>query len=367
MKMVFFTRRDLANPLAGGSEVLVDRLAAGAADHGHEVCVVAAGPVLRRGYGVRDGGGRYSQYLRAPLTYLRHHRDADLVVDVANGLSFFVPLWRRRPAICLVNHLHTEQWNQWFSPPIAALGRSLERKGIPKVYRGHLFVAVSRSTAASLEAIGVPAAQIRVVHNGIDVNDISESRSPEPLFVCLGRLVPHKRVELVLQAWEKVRPVIGGRLIIAGDGPERASLEATAGEAVTFAGQVSEEEKRRLLARAWLLLHPAMVEGWGLVVMEAAVAGTPTVAFDVPGLRDSVLHRRTGLLAQTDAEFVAYWVSMASNGLLRARMGQAARARTATFSWSSSVKQFLQVAQEAILLDGLPTFPSAAVMEERCI
>ncbi|MDP9418618.1 MAG: glycosyltransferase family 4 protein [Actinomycetota bacterium] len=365
MRIVFFTRRELANPLAGGSELLVDRLAAGAAEQGHDVELVAAGPVGDRPYATRDGGGRYTQYLRAPLTYAGRVRGADLVVDVANGLSFFVPMWCRAPAICLVNHLHTEQWSQWFPEPIAALGRSLERRGIPRVYRNHLFIAVSRSTATALEQIGVGADRIRIVPNGIDLRGPSGPKSQEPLFLCLSRLVPHKRVELVLAAWERVRPRVGGRLVIVGEGPERGRLEAMAGDSVTFTGHVTDHDKQQLLGHAWLLLHPALVEGWGLVVMEAAAARTPTLAFDVPGLRDSVVHGRTGLLAPDMEAFGAAWVSLARDPAWRARLGEHARERAACFSWSSSVKQFLLVADEAVALAPVVPLSTPSAMERR--
>lgn len=365
MRIVFFTRRELANPLAGGSELLVDRLAGGAAAHGHRVELIAAGPVGQRSYATRDGGGRYTQYLRAPLTYAHNLRGADLVVDVANGLSFFVPLWCRVPAVCLVNHLHTEQWSQWFPEPVAALGRALERHGIPRVYRAHLFIAVSRSTARALEDIGVDGGRIRIVPNGIDLTEPCAAKSAEPLFVCLSRLVPHKRIELVLKAWERVRLRLGGRLVIAGEGPERGRLEAMAGEGVTFAGHVSDEEKHRLLARAWLLLHPALVEGWGLVVMEAAAARTPTIAFDVPGLRDSVVDGRTGVLAGNEKSFVDAWVALGRDPARRDRLGRQARERAACFSWSSTVRKFLLVADEAVALAPVLRFPPHPVMERR--
>ena len=87
---------------------------------------------------------------------------------------------------------------------------------------------------------------------------------------------------------------------LAGDGPERARLQALAGPGVVFAGRVSEQEKHRLLCSAWLLVHPALIEGWGIVVAEAAIRGTPAVAFDVPGLRDSVVHGETGMLVRTE-------------------------------------------------------------------
>lgn len=346
LRILLLARRELADPMSGGSEVLVDRLARGLAERGHDVTVVCGGPVGSRPYPVHRGGGRLGQFVRAPVTYLRHHRHADLVVDVANGLSFLVPLWRRRPSLCLVNHLHTDQWAQWFPAPVAALGRSLERDVMPWAYRHRRFVAVSESTATGLEAIGVPRHHIRIVPNGVDLPARTAAESAEPLFLFLGRLVPHKRVELALEAWGQVRPKVGGRLVIAGDGPERGRLEAMAGEGVSFAGQVSDEEKGRLLEQAWVLVHPALIEGWGLVVLEAAARHTPALAFDVLGLRDSIVPGRTGLLASSPADFAEKWIALAGDPERRLRLGTAARARAGELSWSATVERFLAVAVE---------------------
>ncbi len=90
--ILFIAWRDLANRLAGGSEVLVDQLASGLAARGHRVTLLAGGTVAERPYPVRRNGGTYSQFLRAPLAYLRNFRDVDLIVEVCNGMPFLVPL-----------------------------------------------------------------------------------------------------------------------------------------------------------------------------------------------------------------------------------------------------------------------------------
>jgi glycosyltransferase involved in cell wall biosynthesis len=134
--------------------------------------------------------------------------------------------------------------------------------------------------------------------------------------------------------------VTGGTLVIAGDGPERAALQRAAGDAVVFTGFITEEEKQVLLDRAWVLVHPALHEGWGIVVMEAAAVGTPTIGFDVAGVRDSVRHRRTGLLADTNQAFVAQWIELATNPDTRHALGRGAREWAREQTWDRTVDQF---------------------------
>ncbi|WP_084724541.1 glycosyltransferase family 4 protein [Streptacidiphilus melanogenes] len=350
--VAFLSLRDLASPAAGGSELLIDKLAEGLARRGHPTTLVCGGPVgAGRPYRVRRNGGPYSQFLTAPRA-VRSLDRVDLLVEVCNGLPYLAPAWSpRTPAVCLVNHVHRELWPLRYPWPIAALGRYAETVLLPRVHRGNLFVAVSESTARALAEIGVAPERIRVVTNGVE--DVAQPaalprKSAEPLFLALGRLAEYKRIDLLLRLWERVRPVTGGTLVIAGDGPERERLEALAGSRVVFTGRISEQTKHELLCQAWMLLHPSQVEGWGLVVTEAAVRRTPTVGFRIPGLTDSVAHGATGLLAPTEGAFASAWAGLALDPARRRAMGAAARRRALGLRWHTTVERFATVVDEAL-------------------
>ena len=352
--ILFVAWRDLANPRAGGSEILVDRLAEGMIARGDEVTLLCGGPVGQRPYRVIRSGGSYTQFLRAPLKYHRVLDDCDLVVEVCNGMPFFAPLWARRPMICLVNHVHTELWEVRFPPALAAVGRYTESVLMPRAHRKNLFLTVSSSTASALTDIGVRPDKIRQVCNGVEPPQPLTPRSPEPMFLALGRLEDYKRIDLLLRLWERVRHVVGGQLVIVGDGPERARIEALAGPGVVITGRVSEEEKHRLLCSAWMLLHPAMIEGWGIVIAEAAIRGTPGIGFDVPGLRDSVVDGETGVLVRSEGQFASAWASLALDHRTREALGRAARERALRLHWSAAVEGFASVADEALARPGAP-------------
>ncbi|MGW0733752.1 glycosyltransferase family 4 protein [Streptomyces sp. NPDC002851] len=347
-RIVFLSRRDLGNPAAGGSELLVDQLAEGLTRRGHQVTLLCGGPAAYRDYRVVSAGGDLGHYFRARSAFARQVGDCDLLVEVCNGMPYLAPLWHDGPTLCLVNHVHTDLWGMRYPGPAARLGRRLEHWALSGAQRGNLLVAVSPSTAEALRAIGVPGDRIRVVHNGVDEPGPLEPRSEEPLFLAMGRLVEYKRIDLLLRLWERVRPVTGGRLVIVGDGPERGRLEQLAGPGVQFTGHVSEAEKHRLLCAAWLLLHPSAVEGWGLVVTEAATRSTPAIGFDVPGLRDSVEDGVTGVLARGESSFAAAWCTLALSTERREAMGKAAASRAADFRWANTVSRFRQVAAEAV-------------------
>jgi glycosyltransferase involved in cell wall biosynthesis len=347
-RLLFVAWRDLANPRAGGSEVLVDRLAAGMKARGADVALLCGGPSAERAYTVMRSGGTYSQFLRAPLAYWRRFRDSDLVVEVCNGMPFLTPAWCGRPQICLVNHVHTDLWRMMFPRPVAAFGQFAESQVLPWAHRNNLFLTVSNSTADALREIGVADDRIRQICNGVVQPDPPTPRSPEPLFLALGRLTEYKRIDLLLRVWQRVRTVVGGTLVIAGDGPERQRLEAAAGPGVIFAGRVCEEEKHRLLCGAWLLMHPAVIEGWGIVIAEAAIRGTPAIGFDVPGVRDSVVDGETGVLVRNEDQYASAWASLALDRARTEQMGTAARVRAEQWHWSAAVEGFAAVVDEAL-------------------
>ncbi len=353
MHVVFLTWKDVAHRLAGGSEILIDRLATGLHERGHQVTVVSAGPVGEHPYRIIDAGGRYQQYLTDPLLVHRAVGDHDVVVDVCNGVPFFSPLWSRKPVVALVNHIHYGMWREWFSPATAWVGATLETKVMPRLYRNRRIVAVSESTARALESLGVDPSHISVVHNGVDLHDDLErelaTRSPEPAFIAVGRLVPHKRFDLMLRAWRAVREDLGeGVLHIVGDGPLRESLESNAPPGTRFHGHITDDERDELLTRSWALIQPSRLEGWGLVVMEAAACSTPTIGFRVPGTRDAVVHEESGILVRSEGELVERWTDFARDAEQRRLLAKGAGERAANFGWEHTYERFEAVLIEAI-------------------
>lgn len=174
-------------------------------------------------------------------------------------------------------------------------------------------------------------------------------KSRLPRFVAVGRLVGYKRIDLLLEMWESVKQQTGGTLTIIGDGPDRERLERKKVEGVEFTGFISEAEKHRLMSEARLLLHPASWEGWGLVITEAAVRGTPSVGFDVPGVRDAIVDYETGLLATDPESFKKHWIRLAQDDDLHRQLREAGIKRSLSAPLKATVDAFERVAAEAVL------------------
>ena len=145
--------------------------------------------------------------------------------------------------------------------------------------------------------------------------------------------------------------------VVAGKGDARAGLETTArslgiADRVRFAGFVSEREKAELLSRSWAHVLTSPKEGWGIVSMEASACGTPTVASDSPGLRETVRHGETGyVVPHGDVEALAEALARVMKPGNRDRMGRAARLMAEEHSWNAVTDSFeallLSLAEEA--------------------
>jgi glycosyltransferase involved in cell wall biosynthesis len=368
LTIVAVSWRDLAHPSAGGAEVVLDRLLTGLHERDHDVTLICGGPVSEHPFAAIDAGGMYSQYLVAPAICVRRFRGADVVIDVQNGVPFFSPLWRKGPSVCLVHHVHTDQWATRFPRPLARVMRGIEQRGMPLVYRNRRYVAMSHSTQRALGALGVPEESVTVIESGVDRHGgAAPPKSDEPLFLSLNRLVPHKRIDLLLRAWELASRHVAGRLVVAGDGPLLSDVirEASRLPRVDVLGRVSEDEKTDLYARAWAVLSTAHHEGWGMSIMEGAVFGTPALAVDAPGIRDAVVDGVTGRLVRADddsvlpEEFARAMVSFVRDRGSRSELGSAARHRAETFSWDRSIEHW-----EKLLLEVSRAAPRGKTVED---
>ena len=351
-RILFLSWRDHQHPEAGGAEKYLTEVAEGLVQRGHQVTIRTAeypGAIrdeVVRGVAYSRRGGRFGVFPRAQLSRLTGRLRADVVVDIQNGVPFLSPLGGRARVINLVHHVHKEQWPVVVGPRLAGLGWFLESQVAPRVYRRTDYVAVSEATRSELGGLGVDVSRAQVIHNGTDVTpDPEVTRSPTPLITVLGRLVPHKRVEIALDAVAALAAEFPDlRLDVVGSGwwgPQLAEYAEHLGisERVTFTGQVSEAEKHRLLAQSWVLAFPSLKEGWGLVVVEAGVHGTPSVAFhEAGGLRESILDGETGLLCEPGAAaFTAALRQLLGDPQLRDRMGAAAQDWVTRFRWSETV------------------------------
>jgi glycosyltransferase involved in cell wall biosynthesis len=356
--------QDRENPQAGGAEIHLHEIFGRLARRGHEVSLLCGGwpgcqPRARLdGMEVVRVGTRTTFRLLARHGYREHfgHRRFDVIVEDINKMPLHTPRWSDRPVVAVVPHLFGGTAFEELPAPLAAVVWLSERV-IPWLYKDVPFQAISQSTAEDLVGRGIDPSHIRVIYCGIDLEHYTPllgSRSPQPLFAYLGRLKKYKRVDIVLRAFAAAA-IPGARLEIAGAGDYRDRLEALAnalglGGRVTFLGRVSEEEKVALLRRAWALVFTSPKEGWGITNLEAAACGTPVLASDSPGIRESVLDGETGyLVAHGDVPALAQRMRELAGDVAQVeRLGRQARAFASRFTWERAAAQTEQHLHEVL-------------------
>ncbi len=357
-EVLLLSGRDLTNPEGGGSELYVETVAARLAAAGDTVTLLCAAHAnaprdeVQAGVRYLRRGNHLTVYLwAAVLLLLGRVGRTGTVVEVHNGMPFLARLLTRRPVVVLVHHVHREQWPVVFGPVGARVGWWLEGWLAPRVNRRCRYITVAEATKSELVGLGVDAARISVVHNGTSpALPTTATRAAVPTIAVLGRVVPHKRVELVLAAAAALRTEVPGLQVeVAGDGYWLPALRAQVTalgleDVVHLHGRVSEQAKADLLARAWVHAVPSVKEGWGLSVVEAGTHGTPSVGFRAAGgVAESIVDGRTGLLVDDADDLRDTLRTVLEDASLRSTLGEGARAHAARFTWTSTASGFSSV------------------------
>lgn len=360
MQIVIFNWRCFRHPQAGGSEWYLHKQAAIWVKAGHKVVWLTSrskGAPRREvsdGIEFRRHGGTFSVYLMAALEFFSLGRQADVVVDVENGIPFFTPLYAKCPVILLIHHVHTDVWKREAGWLTARVGLWSEHRAMPVVYRRTPIVTVSESSANMIrELFGNDCGELQIIHNGVSDELRPGDKAPCPEIIYLGRLKRYKSIDVLLRAVSKlgeINPVVH----LAGQGDDEPRLKTLAEslglQKVVFYGFVSDEKKRELLQRSWVAVNPSSMEGWGVTNIEAAACGTPVIGSDVPGIRDSVCPDQSGILfPYGDANVLAQRLrELIENTNRLDQMSRTAVEWADKFSWQKSADTFLDLMQRTL-------------------
>ncbi|TRZ49436.1 MAG: glycosyltransferase family 1 protein [Dehalococcoidia bacterium] len=362
LKILVMNWRDITNPGAGGAEVHIHEVAKRWVKRGHEVTLLCGRydgseeddeidgvEIIRR-------GGPYTVYLHAMKEYLWNlrKRSYDIVIDDINGVPFFTPIYVKRPKIAIMHHLVKDIFFKELPLHKAVLGYVAE-KTIRLIYRDTPFIAVSESTKEDLMKFGIPKENINVIYNGVDhevYKPSLHSKSPNPHVVYIGRLKQYKNLAHLLRAMKIVvntKQLNDVKLTIAGRGDfeelKKAVAELGISRYVELLGEVNDNKKVELFDRAWVYVTTSSREGWGLTVIEANACGTPAVAYNVPGLRDSIIDGETGLLVPYgDLEALAKAViKVLTDDGMRKKMSINAMKWARRFDWNRTAEEVMKV------------------------
>jgi glycosyltransferase involved in cell wall biosynthesis len=309
LRIAFLNWKDPWHPKSGGAESYVWEVIKELYDAGHAVTLYTSqysGSVkseIKDGVSIQRSGNRFSVYWRVPR--LVRKTKHDLVVDVVNTRPFMTAAWKKNvsdpTAYCAIIFQTAEEvWHEETPLFISYLGRYLLEPWWLTAYAKFPTWTISQSSLQSLNGFGLE--QVKNLGIGIPDKTVCEfgdrdtdiNEDKRSIAYC-SRLVPMKRPIDAIKAFEMFHEKIGDgrcyRLEIIGTGVLEEEVNRLAKDSkfeILVHGRVSDGEKNAIFGRSLAILGTSVREGWGLTMSEGAQYGALPVAYNVPGLRDSV-------------------------------------------------------------------------------
>jgi len=379
-KILIINWQDIENPYAGGAEVRLFETFKRLREKYeiHLLCSRFKGGLAEGnidGIYIHRIGKRNTFNFFVPSAYqnLNKRYKFDLVIEDINKIPFFGRFYIQNKRLAISHHLFGKVIFQETNP-IFGLYVYLTEKLIGYFYKDIPFISVSKGTKEDLIKYGISPAWIKVIYAGADIRKYYPGKKPDkPFIVLIGRLKKYKRVDIFLKAISLLRDDIQGWDIkIVGGGDDIRRLKKVAEKLrleniVEFTGVVSEQKKANILRQAWASVNTSTKEGWGLTSMEAQASGTLSIVPDSPGLRETVIHNKTGFIypygdVKKLKEYLKYVVE---NQNIMLKMGKSARKWAEKFTWEKTAKEVDKIIEDIIepsyLLTGSPRASSERI------
>lgn len=362
MNILILNWRDITHPKSGGAETVTMEHAKAWVREGHRVTWLTSGYAEANPQEKIDGvtiirrGGSLTVVPYAMFYIFINGSNFDVIVDEIHGIPFFSPLFTRTPVVVFIHEIAGEIWDYMYRYPVSAVGKFMEKLYF-HIYRANVFWTDAPSTIPELVKHGISESQCIAIPCPIYIPKVKKvGKEKNPTFIFVSRVVRMKGIEEVIKAFSFIiREKPQAKLWIVGGGDERyveslkrMLVEYGVDKGVRFFGRVNESEKFELMARAHILLHASVKEGWGLVVLEAASQETPSVVYNVPGLRDVVKDDRTGVVLDTNSphELAREAVRLINDRNRYARYQKGAKTWVESLDWKEATRRSLDLLEK---------------------
>ena len=309
MKILWLAHRDPINPRAGGAERIIYEVGMRLVRNGNHVSILTGGwknckkEEYLNGIHIMRYGYRVGPHIALPVHLIKNRYDI-IIADLGHAVPWVSPILFRRKTIVSFLHLHARSLPGQVGRLLAYSITAVEKLYFIIYNKSH-FVTISNTSIDDLKNLGIKSENISLINPGVNSELFRPSMKTEyPSLVYFGGMRPYKRPEESLYLLKDLRKKISGiKLTMIGDGPSKHDLESLCAELglrdnVSFAGRISDAEVAEIVASSWLNIHSSVTEGWGISIIEAASAGTPTIAFKVPGVSDSVENGYNGITVE---------------------------------------------------------------------
>jgi len=367
LKILALNWQDLKNPMGGGAEIHLWENLIRFVKWGHEVTLLCSdfeggGPEdCYDGIRVIRKGKRFNFNYVAPgmVKKILKQESFDILLEDINKIPFYTPLYAKIPILAIIPHLFATTVFQEINFVMGTYIYLMEQP-LKYVYKNYPYCVISNSTKTDLIKRGIDKNNITVVECGIDDNlycyDPDVEKYDHPTALYLGRIKKYKSVQHILQAWEIViAKVPTAKLQVVGDGDYLSQLKELAEKlnlstSVEFPGFVTKESKVERFRKSWCTVYPSLKEGWGLTNIEANACGTPALAANVPGLRDSVSDGVSGILFEygNKNQIAENILKVFSDTNHRKKLTAGAREWASKFNWDDAARKMLNLMQEIV-------------------
>jgi glycosyltransferase involved in cell wall biosynthesis len=357
--------RDYYNPKKGGAEVLDYEIFKRLVKKGYKITWFA--PMFENaaaeenidGISYKRFGTFFGIHKNAINFYKKHKSEYDIIIDEYHGYPFFTNMYVDKPKFTIIHEVAGDIWFKMFKFPVSYVGFTLE-KIFFKLLKNHQFVTVSNSTKKDILKQGIKENNISIISEGTNVEPVQDLDYKKNLNqICfVGRICKMKGVTDLLESFSYVlKEIPDAKLILVGkiDPAYKPELDNiienhNLQEHVLITGFVSEEDKIRHMKESQFIASCSMKEGWGLIITEANVLGTPAITYNVAGFCDAIDNGKSGFLTEENnpesmgREIVA---RLKDQGNYK-KLQKDAYEWSKQFSWDTSAEQMEKLIADAI-------------------
>ena len=312
-RILWLNHRDIMHPRAGGAERTIFQISKRLVHRGYDVILFSTKtdvlPKMQEleGITIYRLGGNISSHWRNILFENKLSSGSIVIDDMAHVIPWLSERFSSIPGTVFFRHLHRRTLSGQIPSYLVPIFTAIEKR-YPLFYRKWPFVTESTQGMRDLEEMGVPSKRIVKILPGVETEKLfPKQKYNDPTLVYFGGMREYKRPYEALYLVKALNEIgYKVNLKVIGNGPTLELMKELCKKLnltnqVVFLGRIDDNVLFDIVSRSWLNLHFSKAEGWGLSILEASACGTPTVAYEVPGVSEVISNGENGLTS-TDGD-----------------------------------------------------------------
>ena len=354
MKILWFAHRDIKHPKAGGAERTIYEVGKRLVNLGIDVNLVTVNPGNLLEYEIVEGIKTYriKGNIKVHLNVKKMVRKINphiIIDDMGHAIPWCSPWFTHKKVIVFFHHLHARSLPGQVNIFLAKIITFIE-KIYPFIYKNNTFVTESDTSENDLIRLGIKKENVIKIPPGVDLSLFHpEEKTKNIQLLYFGGLRKYKRPEFAIKVYEELHDEIQDlKLVVTGEGPLLNKMKEDIKHKnynIDFLGKIDYDKLSKIIRESWVNLHFSVTEGWGFSILESSASGTPSVAFRVPGVVDTIKDNFNGFLVDDINEFKDKILYIINNEDLFTKNS---RKFAENFTWDKTAEIWYE-----LLLDGI--------------